>query len=185
LGAKRSEILVRGLCNHFAVTADKEQCAVDGFADPSLCLCVCVFLYIYIYMCKCVCICIYLYLEINMDLLLWGRKCSEYLVRGICNHFAVTADKGPCVLYGFACLSLCVCVCVYINMCMCMCICIYIYKVTWTSRCVCASATKTSCVVLQSFRLNCRKWAVRGRWTCWPVSVCMFIYMYVCICIYI
>jgi hypothetical protein len=30
-----------------------------------------------------------------MDLSLWLRKCIEFLVRFICNHFAVTADKEP------------------------------------------------------------------------------------------
>jgi hypothetical protein len=56
-----------------------------------------------------------------MDLPLWARKCSVSLVRGSCNHFAVTADKWPCVVDEFAGLSLCVCMFVYIY------ICIYVY----------------------------------------------------------
>jgi hypothetical protein len=55
----------------------------------------------------------YIYIKINMELPLWARKCWEFLVRGCCNHFAVTAHKGPCVFYGLAGLSLCVCVCIY------------------------------------------------------------------------
>jgi hypothetical protein len=63
-----------------------------------------------------------------MDLTLWVRKSNESLVRGFCNHFAVTADKGPCVVDGFAGFSLCLCVCVYlyIYVCVCVYICIYI-----------------------------------------------------------
>jgi hypothetical protein len=79
---------------------------------------------VYIYMC--VCTCIYIYIQSNMDLPLCAHKCSESLVRGNCNHFAVTADKVPCVVDGLAGLSVCVCVCVYIYMCVCVCMYIYI-----------------------------------------------------------
>jgi hypothetical protein len=41
---KCSESLVRGSCNHFSVTADKEWCVVDGLVGLSLCVCVCVYL---------------------------------------------------------------------------------------------------------------------------------------------
>jgi hypothetical protein len=50
----------------------------------------------------------------NMDLPLRARKCSEGLLRGNCNHFAVAADKMPCVGDGLDGLSLCVCMCIYI-----------------------------------------------------------------------
>jgi hypothetical protein len=53
---------------------------------------------------------------------LWARKCSEILVSGICNHFAVTADNEPCVLDGLAGLSVCVCGFIYIYVCVCVCI---------------------------------------------------------------
>jgi hypothetical protein len=46
-----------------------------------------------------------------MYLPLWARKCSERLVRDSYNYLAVTADKLPSVVDGFA--GLCVCVCVY------------------------------------------------------------------------
>jgi hypothetical protein len=49
-----------------------------------------------------------------MDLPLWAPNGREDLVRGSCNHFAVTADNGRCVGNGLAGLSLCVCVYVYI-----------------------------------------------------------------------
>jgi hypothetical protein len=52
MGAKCSEVLVRGSCIHFAVTADKEPCVVDGLPTLSLYLC----LYIYV----CVCISVYI-----------------------------------------------------------------------------------------------------------------------------
>jgi hypothetical protein len=74
----------------------------------------------------CVFICIYIYI-INMYLQLWAHMCSEILVRGNCNHFSVTADKGPGVFDGLAGLSLCVCVYVYIYMCVCLYLYIYIY----------------------------------------------------------
>jgi hypothetical protein len=77
---------------------------------------------------------------------LWARKCNEDLVLGSCIHFAVTADKRPCVVDGFDGLSLCGCVRIYIYVCVCMCI--YIYKVTWTCRCGRASAANVSCVVV-------------------------------------
>jgi hypothetical protein len=35
-----------------------------------------------------------------------------------CNHFDITADKGPCVVFEFA--GLCLCVCVCINICVCV-----------------------------------------------------------------
>jgi hypothetical protein len=54
---------------------------------------------------------------------LWARNCSEILVRGNCNHFTVTAEKGPCVVDGLVGLSLCVCVYIYIFECVYM----YIY----------------------------------------------------------
>jgi hypothetical protein len=85
---------------------------------------VCVFVYIYIY----VCVYVHIYIKSNMDLTFWSHKCSEILVRGSCNHFAVTADKGPCGVGGLSSLSLYVCVCVYIYIIMCVCICIYIYN---------------------------------------------------------
>jgi hypothetical protein len=78
----------------------------------SLSECICIYIYIYIYICVCMYICIYN--KTNMDQPLWVRKCREVLVRGSCNHFAVTADKRPCVLNGFAGLSLCVFVYMYI-----------------------------------------------------------------------
>jgi hypothetical protein len=59
---------------------------------------------------------------------LWALKCSEILVRFSCNHFAVNADKGPCVVDGLAGLSLCVC----IYICVCVCVYVYILKLTWT-----------------------------------------------------
>jgi hypothetical protein len=61
----------------------------------------------------------YINTKSNMDLPLWVRKWNKYLVRGCCNHFAVTAEKGPCVVDDLAGLSLCVCV--YI------CMCVYVY----------------------------------------------------------
>jgi hypothetical protein len=76
---KCSEVLVRVRCNHFAVTANKGLCVLDGLAGLSLC--VCVFVHIS-----------------NMDFPLWARKCCECLVRFSCNNFAVTAEKGPCVV---------------------------------------------------------------------------------------
>jgi hypothetical protein len=45
-----------------------------------------------------------------MELPVWARKCGESPLHFRCLHFAVTADKKPCVLDGFAGLSLCVCV---------------------------------------------------------------------------
>jgi hypothetical protein len=62
-----------------------------------------------------------------MDLPLWSRKCSEILVRGRSNHFAVIADKGPCGVGGLSSLSLYVCVCIYIYIIMCVCVYLYIY----------------------------------------------------------
>jgi hypothetical protein len=56
-----------------------------------------------------------------MDLPIWGRKCIEVHVRSSCNHFDVTADKGPCVVDGFSGQYLCVCVYIYI------CVCEYVY----------------------------------------------------------
>jgi hypothetical protein len=50
---KCSENLVRISCNHFAVTADKWPCGLDGLAGLSLCVCVCVYIYI--------CVCVYTY----------------------------------------------------------------------------------------------------------------------------
>jgi hypothetical protein len=57
-----------------------------------------------------------------MYLPLWARKCSECVVRGSCNHFAVNADKLPCVVDGFSGMSLCVCVYIHV------CVYVYIYK---------------------------------------------------------
>jgi hypothetical protein len=57
-----------------------------------------------------------------MDLPLWGFMCNEFLLRFSCNHFAVTAERGPCVVDTLAGRSLSVCVCIYI----CVFICIYI-----------------------------------------------------------
>jgi hypothetical protein len=91
---KCSEGIMRGFCNHFAVTADKGPCGVDGLTGLSLGVCA--------------------YIS-NMDLPLWVPKCSEGLLRGNCNHLAVTADKVPCVGEGLNGLSLCVCVYVYIS----------------------------------------------------------------------
>jgi hypothetical protein len=113
---KSSECLVRGSCNYFAVTADKGPCVVHGFAGLALCVCVYVFLCIS-----------------EMDLALWARKCSESLVRGSCNYFAVTANKGPCVVHGHDGLSLCVCLCVCL---------------TLTCRCGRVSAANVSCVIV-------------------------------------
>jgi hypothetical protein len=56
-------------------------------------------------LCVGVCMCIS-----NMELPLWARKSSESLVRVCYKHFAVTADKGPCVVHILDCFSLCVCV---------------------------------------------------------------------------
>jgi hypothetical protein len=91
---------------------------VHGLAGLSLCVC------IYIYICVCVYVYIYIYIyKSNMYLPLWARKCNEFLVHGCCNHFAVTADKGPCVVHGLAGLSVCIRVCTYIY----MCVCVYLY----------------------------------------------------------
>jgi hypothetical protein len=57
----------------------------------------------------------------NMDLPLWAHNCSELFMCVICNHFAVTAEKGPCVVLGLDGLSLCECECVFVY--------IYIYIV--------------------------------------------------------
>jgi hypothetical protein len=108
---KCSEGLVRGSCNYFAVTTEKGPCVIDGLAGLSLCVCVfvCVYVYIYLYMC------VYIYIYINnMDMPLWARKFLEGLVRGSCNIFAVTADKGPCVFDRIPGLFLCVCVFIHI-----------------------------------------------------------------------
>jgi hypothetical protein len=43
------EFHVRGSCNHFAVTADKWLCVVNGFDGLSLCVCLYIYVYIYIY----------------------------------------------------------------------------------------------------------------------------------------
>jgi hypothetical protein len=56
-----------------------------------------------------------------MDLPICARKCIEFLLRCICNHFAVTADKEPYVVDGIPGLSLCVCVYIY------MFVCVYVY----------------------------------------------------------
>jgi hypothetical protein len=57
-----------------------------------------------------------------MDLPLWSHKCSESLMRGSCNHFAVTAVQKQFVVDGLAGLSECVCVyvCIYIYVFMCI-----------------------------------------------------------------
>jgi hypothetical protein len=94
---------------NFAVTEDKGLCVIDGLAGLSLCVCVCVCLY--------VCVYVYIYLK-YMEFPL----CSEVLVRGFLNHFAVNAHKGPCVVAELAGLSLCVFVFIYV------CVYVYIYK---------------------------------------------------------
>jgi hypothetical protein len=105
---------VRGSCNHFDVNADKVPCVVDEFLDLSVHVC------IYIY----VCVCVYIYIKSDMDFQPWVRKWIEILVRGSSNHFAVTADKGPCEVNGLAGLGVCVCIYIFL----CVCIYIYIYK---------------------------------------------------------
>jgi hypothetical protein len=84
--------------------------------------------------CLCVCVCGCLS---NMDLLLWARKCSESLMLGSCNKFAVTADKGPCLVHGLAGMPLYVCVCV--------CVCVYL---SWTCHSGRESAANVSFVVV-------------------------------------
>jgi hypothetical protein len=103
-------------------------------------VCVCVYI--------CVCVYVYIYIKISMDLPLWARSCSECLVRGSCNHFAVTADKVPCVVDGHAGLSVCMCVyiCIYIYVCVYMYI--YVEKIGWNFRCGRASAANFSCVLV-------------------------------------
>jgi multisubunit Na+/H+ antiporter MnhF subunit len=133
---KCSEVLVRGSCKHFAVTASKGPCVLAGLVGLSVCVCVCA--------CVCVWVNIYIYLESYMDLSPWARKWIEYLVRGICNNFVVTGDKGPCVVNGLAGLSMCVCVCIYIF----VCVCVYIYKVTCTGCLGRAIESIVSCVVV-------------------------------------
>jgi hypothetical protein len=96
------EVLVSGSCNHFALTAEKGPCVVDGLCWP-------VFVCVYIY----ICVCIYIYIKKHrLDSL--RRKGIENLVRDRCNHFAVSSDKVPCVVNGLAGLPVCVCVSVYI-----------------------------------------------------------------------
>jgi hypothetical protein len=56
-----------------------------------------------------------------------GVQVQRNLLRGSCNHFAVTAEKGPCVIDGLLGLSLCVCMCVYIHIYIYVCVNIYIY----------------------------------------------------------
>jgi hypothetical protein len=58
-----------------------------------------------------------------MDLPLSSRNCSDGLLRGSCNHFAVTADKRLCMVDELAGLFLCVRVSIYI----CVCVCVYMY----------------------------------------------------------
>jgi hypothetical protein len=49
-----------------------------------------------------------------------GEQVQRILVRGSCNHFAIIADKWPCVVHGHA--GLCLCVCIYIYVCVCLCV---------------------------------------------------------------
>jgi hypothetical protein len=142
---KCSENLVRNSCNIFAVTADKVWCMIYGLPDLSLCVCVCV----------CVCVCIS-----DVYLPLWAPNYSENLLLENFNQFAVTADKGPCVVDGLAGLSLCVCVCV----------CIYPHGLAAVGAQVQRNSRAWS---LQTFRSNCRQRAVRGTWTSWIDSVCV------------
>jgi hypothetical protein len=102
---KCSDGVVRVICNHFAVAAEKRVCMVDGLAGLYLCVCLCIYISAYVY--------VYIY-KVTFTLSLWARVCGEFLLRGICNHFAINAYKWPCVVEGLSGLSLCVCVCVCI-----------------------------------------------------------------------
>jgi hypothetical protein len=118
-----------------------------------------------------------------MDLLVWARKRGESPLHCSCIHFAVTTDKEPSVLDGLAGLSLCVCV--LINMYVCVWICMYIYIYIYKYHTLAGVGAQVQRITrawsLQSFRRKVRQWAVRVRWTCWPVSVCVYIYIYVCV----
>jgi hypothetical protein len=74
-----------------------------------VCVCICVFVYIYM----CVSVYVYIY-KLTWTCRYCAPKCSEDLVRGSCNHFAVKADKGPCVVDGIGGLSVCVFIYIYI-----------------------------------------------------------------------
>jgi hypothetical protein len=89
----------------------RRNCRQDSVLVRWFCwpLSVCAYVYIQI----CVCICLYFYIDFHMDLPLWAHNCSEFLVSCSCNYFAVTSDKGPCVVDRAAGLPLCVCVRVY------------------------------------------------------------------------
>jgi hypothetical protein len=100
VGAQLQRRFLRGSCNHFAVTADKGPCVIDGLAGMFLCVCIYICLYVYIN------------IKSNMDMLLWARNFSDVLVRGSSNHYVVTANKEPCLVDGLAGLSLCVCICI-------------------------------------------------------------------------
>jgi hypothetical protein len=121
---KCNESLVRGSCNYFVVTAVKLTSVVDGLvACICVCVCVCILIFVCMYINMCVCVYMYIYKKYH-GLAAWSCKCSEIRVRGICNHFAVTADKEPSLINGLAVLfSVCLCVYIYIN----ECVCIYIY----------------------------------------------------------
>jgi hypothetical protein len=62
-----------------------------------------------------------------MGLPLFASKCSEIHVRNSCIYFAVTENKGPCLVDVLAGLFLCVCMCINILMCVCLCVYMYIY----------------------------------------------------------
>jgi hypothetical protein len=118
--------------------------------------------------------------------------CIEVVVRDFCNHFDITANKGPCVVDGLAGLSLWVCLHVYICVCVYMYIYIYIYikiKIIlplWARQCsevlvrswcnhLEVTADKRPCVV---------DW-LAGLSLCVCVCVYVYINLCVCICIYI
>jgi hypothetical protein len=96
-----------------------------------------------------------------MDMPLWARKCNECQVRGSCNHFAVIAEKGLCVVDGLTDLSLCVCVYIYVF--------VYMYIFIKSNMDIPLSASKCSeCLVRGSCNHlhNCRQGPVHGRFIC-------------------
>jgi hypothetical protein len=113
-----------------------------------------------------------------MDLPLWARKCSEDLVRGSCNHFAVIADKWPCVLDGLAGPSMCVRMCIYI----CVCVYVYIYILIkvytdlslWARICSeCLVCSSCNLFAVTADKRPCEVYGLTG------LSLCVFVYIYI------